>query len=115
MTVFQDDAQPPVQVVSLEPTIRLSLKAGESAHPSLQADGGKVVWNGYLNVLRSGNYHFQANLRGKFRMTLDGKEVLAGDAAGDQPELKEGTELRLDSGVHSAGRRVHAAGRGGSR
>ena len=101
VTVFQDDAQPPVQVVSLEPTIALALKAGESAHPSLQADGGKVVWTGYLNVLRGGNYRFQANLRGTFRLTLDGKEVLAGAAAGDQPELKEGTELRLDSGIHA--------------
>ncbi len=101
VTVYQDDAQPPVQVVRLEPTIALALKAGESAHPSLQPDGGKVAWIGYLNVLRGGNYRFQANLRGTFRLTLDGKEVLAGAVAGDQPQLKEGPELRLDSGVHA--------------
>ena len=76
MTVFQDDGRPPAEIVRLEPTIALALNAGEAAHPALAADGGKVVWTGYLNVLRGGNYRFQANLRGTFRLTLDGKEVL---------------------------------------
>ena len=111
VTVFQDDAQPPVRVVRLEPTVALALKAGESAHPALQPDGGKVAWAGYLNVLRGGNYRFQANLRGTFRLTLDGKEVLAGAVAADQAELKEGPELRLDSGVHAlAAEFTHPAG-----
>ncbi len=101
VTVFQDEAKPPTSVVRLEPTIALALEAGESAHPALQPDGGKVVWSGYLNVLRGGSYRFQANLRGTFRLTVDGKEVLAGSVAGDKPELQEGPELRLDSGVHA--------------
>ena len=101
VTVFQDEAKPPAHVVRLEPTVALALKAGESPHPSLQPDGGKAVWSGYLSVLRGGNYRFEANLLGTFRMTVDGKEVLAGRVAGDHAERKEGPELRLDSGVHA--------------
>ena len=100
VTVFQDQAKPtPAEAVRLEPTVALALGAGEAAHPRLQADGGTVVWKGYLNVLRGGNYQFQTNLHGKFRLTVGGKEVLAGDVSGEKPALKEGTELRLDSGV----------------
>ncbi len=100
VTVFQDQAKPtPAEVVRLEPTVALALGAGEAAHPSLQADGGTVVWKGYLNVLRGGNYQFQAKLRGKFRLTVGGKEVLAGDVQDEKPPRKEGAELRLDSGV----------------
>ena len=72
---------------------------GEAAHPRLLADGGTVVWKGYVNILRSGNYRFQANLRGKFRLTVGGKEVLAGDVQDELPALKDGAEVRLESGV----------------
>ena len=100
ITTFQDQARPaPSEVVRLEPTIALALKDGEAAHPRLLGDGGTVVWKGYLNVLRSGNYRFQANLRGKFRLTVGGKEVLAGDVQDELPALKEGAEVRLESGV----------------
>ena len=99
VTVFTDYAKPPARVVRLEPTIALSLQTGESAHPSLQ-DGGAVTWTGYLNVLRGGQYRFQADLRGTFRLTLDGNEMLSGAVMGDNPELKEGAELRIDAGVH---------------
>ena len=100
VTVFQDQAKPtPAEAVRLEPTVALASGVAEAAHPRLQADGGTVVWKGYLNVLRSGNYQFQTNLRGKFRLTVGGKEVLAGDVQDDRPALKDGGELRLDSGV----------------
>ena len=99
VTVFTDKAVPPVEVVRLEPTIAVSLQANEASHPRLRPDGGTVVWKGYLNVIRSGNYHFQANLRGKFRLTLGGKEVLSGDVPDEKPQEKEGADLRLDAGV----------------
>ncbi len=99
VAVFTDRATPPVEIVRLEPTIAVSFQANEAAHPRLRADGGTVVWKGYLNVIRSGNYHFQANLRGKFRMTVGGKEVLSGDVTDQKPERKEGADLRLDAGV----------------
>jgi cytochrome c553/cytochrome c551/c552 len=99
VTVFTDKAAPPVEVVRLEPTIAVSLQANEAAHPRLRPDRGTVVWKGYLNVIRSGNYHFQANLRGKFRMTLGGKEVLSGDVPDEKSQVKEGADLRLDAGV----------------
>ena len=99
VTVFTDKAAPPVEIVRLEPTIAVALQADEAAHPRLRPDGGTVVWKGYINVIRSGNYHFQANLRGKFRMTVGGKEVLTGDVPDEKPQLKEGADLRLDAGV----------------
>ncbi|HVS36716.1 MAG TPA: c-type cytochrome [Gemmataceae bacterium] len=99
VTVFQDELTPPTEVVRLEPTIALALQAGESAHPAL-TPGGTAAWTGYINVLRGGTYRFSLNLRGKFRLTLDGKEAAAGAVEADKPQLIEGPELRLDSGVH---------------
>jgi cytochrome c553/cytochrome c551/c552/mono/diheme cytochrome c family protein len=99
VTVYTDKASPPVEITRLEPTVALALHADEAPHPRLRSDGGTVVWKGYINVIRSGNYHFQANLRGKFRMTVGGKEVLAGDVQDAKPQLKEGADLRLDAGV----------------
>jgi cytochrome c551/c552/cytochrome c553 len=99
VAVFADKAAPPVEVVRLEPTIAVALHADEAAHPRLRSDGGTVVWKGYLNVVRSGSYHFQANLRGKFRMTVADKEVLTADVQGEKSRLKDGADLRLDAGV----------------
>ena len=99
VTVFTDKAKPPVEVVRLEPAIAVALRADEAAHPRLRSDGGTVVWKGWLNVIRSGEYHFQANLRGKFRMSIGGKEVLSGDVQDEKAQLKEGVNLRLDAGV----------------
>src|SRR5262245_47644021 len=73
------------EIVRLEPTIALALKAGEAAHPRLSAQGGTVRWEGYVNVLRPGPYRFSARLRGKFRLTVASKEVLAAEEAGDAP------------------------------
>ena len=88
VTVFTDKATPPVEITRLEPTIAVALHANEAAHPRLRPDGGTVVWKGYINVIRSGDYHFQANLRGKFRMTIGGKEVLSGDVPDGQAAVK---------------------------
>jgi mono/diheme cytochrome c family protein len=87
------------EVVQLEPTIALALKAGEAAHPRLAADGS-VRWQGYLNVLRAGDYRFSAMLRGKLHLKIGDKEVLAAEVKDDAPARRDGPETRLEAGVH---------------
>src|SRR3954464_12836511 len=54
VATHQDEAK--AELVRLEPTVALNLKAGESAHPRLSAGGGSVTWQGYLNVTRADTY-----------------------------------------------------------
>ncbi len=97
---YRDEAQPtPARVVRLEPQIALSLKTGEAPHPRLRADGN-VVWQGYLHILRRGAYRFQVRLRGRFRLQIAGKNVLAGEVKDEQPVLKESADVQLEAGVH---------------
>ncbi|HMC66592.1 MAG TPA: hypothetical protein VKI65_16785 [Gemmataceae bacterium] len=91
---------PAVEIVQLEPRIALALKAGEAAHPRLAADGGTIRWDGYLNVLRAGNYRFAVTLRGKFRLVIGGKEVLSAESHADLSASKQGRDIRFDAGVH---------------
>jgi mono/diheme cytochrome c family protein len=90
-----------VEVVLLEPTIALALKKGEAPHPRLNPDGGTIRWQGYINILRADRYRFSAVLRGKLRVTVVGKEMLAAEVAAETPALKQGPEVRLESGVHA--------------
>jgi mono/diheme cytochrome c family protein len=90
-----------VELTRLEPTIALALKKGEAPHPRLRADGGTVHWQGYVNILRAGPYRFSAVLRGKLRVTVGGKEMLAAEVKADAPALKQGPEVRLEAGVHA--------------
>src|SRR6267378_4778432 len=76
VATYRDTAKPaPVEIVQLEPTTALALKAGEAPHPRLAADGGSVRWEGYVKILRPGPYRFRAMLRGKLRVTVGGKAV----------------------------------------
>ncbi len=100
VAVYRDAGRKPVEITLLEPTIAVALKPGEAAHPRLRADGGTIHWRGYVNVLRAGSYRFSARLRGKLRLTLAGKEMLAAEVAGDRPAVKDGPEVRLESGLH---------------
>jgi mono/diheme cytochrome c family protein len=98
VTTYRDTAAPaPREVVRLEPTVALALKADEAPHPRLGAEGGTVRWEGYLNVARAGNYHFRALVRGQFRLTVGGREVVAAEEKG-AAALKEGPEVRLEPG-----------------
>ncbi len=54
VATYRDGAKPPVEIVRLEPTVALTWKTGETAHPRLAAGAGGVEWTGYLNVLRAG-------------------------------------------------------------
>lgn len=98
---YRDTAAPkPAEVFRLEPTIALNLKAGESPHPRLGAEGGAYEWKGYLNVLRPGAYRFSARVRGQFRLEVGGKEVLAAAVTDAAPVLRAGPEVKLEAGVH---------------
>ncbi|MBL8794001.1 MAG: c-type cytochrome, partial [Planctomycetia bacterium] len=99
---YRDGAKPqPVEVVKLDPTIAVFWKAGEAAHPRLAAEGGGVSWQGYLNVLRAGNYRFSARVRGQFELKIADKVVLKVDSKADAPELTIGPEVRLEAGPQS--------------
>ncbi len=98
---YRDNAQPkPMEVSQLDPCPALNLKTGESPHPRLNSAGGTYRWEGYLKVLRAGAYQFSANLRGKVRLTVAGKEVLAGEINAETGGLKEAPATKLEAGVH---------------
>ena len=97
VATYRDAAKTEVQ--RLEPTIALALKAGESAHPRLDGKSEAVTWQGYLNVVRGGNYRFRVRLLGEFKLTIAGKEVLKLKAADEKPALTDGVEVRLEPGV----------------
>jgi mono/diheme cytochrome c family protein len=99
VATYRDAARPtPAEVVRLEPVIALALKAGEAPHPRLGADGGTARWEGHLNVVRAGSYRFRVRLRGRFRLTLAGRDVLTAEAKEATAVLKEGLEVRLEAG-----------------
>jgi len=89
-----------ITLFRLEPTIALAWQAGESGHPRLRADGGKVTWQGHLNIVQAGPYRFSVRLRGDFRLTVAGKEVLNAAVAEASPALKQSAEVVLEAGVH---------------
>jgi cytochrome c551/c552 len=101
VAVYRDTAEPAREVWQLEPTIALALKAGESPHPRLSADGGSARWQGYINLVRAGEYRFTARLRGRFRLRVAGKEVLAGESRAAEAALVEGPPIRLAAGVQT--------------
>ena len=68
-------------VSRLDPGVALALDPGEAAHPRL-ADDRTFTWAGYLNVVLPGKYKFDAVLLGKLAVTVGGKTVLSGEAAG---------------------------------
>src|SRR5262245_53977970 len=86
ITVCKDDA---AEVVRLEPTIALALKASEAPHPRLSPTGGTVTWQGYLSVFRADPYRFRVHLRGAFRLKIDGQEVLKATVTSAEAALKE--------------------------
>lgn len=98
VAVYKDLATPPVEIVRVEPTVGFTWKAGEAAHPRLAAEGGSVTWEGFLNVLRPGEYRFSATVLGKVQVNVAGKDVLVAQSKGDKPTPVEGTPLRLEGG-----------------
>src|SRR2546423_9062791 len=58
VATYRGGGNNPVELAQLEPALALTLKAGESPHPRLAADGGSIHYSGYLNILRGGSYPF---------------------------------------------------------
>src|SRR5437879_4639169 len=56
VATYRSGGKNPVELAQLEPTLALTLKAGESPHPRLAADGGSIHYSGYLNIVRPGSY-----------------------------------------------------------
>lgn len=95
VAVYRDPAS--VEIVRLDPTVGFVWKTNESGHPRLSADGGSVAWDGFLNVLRPGEYRFSATVRGKLQVSIAGKEVLAAESK-DKAATTQGQPVRLESG-----------------
>jgi mono/diheme cytochrome c family protein len=96
--VYRDGAG--IEIHQLDAALALTLKKGEAPHPRLAADGGSIRWEGYLNVFRPSEYKFSALVRGKFKLTVDGKEVLSAEVNGDAAELKQGQTVKLAAGAY---------------
>ncbi len=97
----KDAAPGTFAVTRLDPTVALTLGAGESPHPR-SAGGQTFTWSGYINVTLPGKYKFDAVLLGTLKVTIDGKEVFSGEAAGKDPadaKLIAGPELDLAGGI----------------
>jgi mono/diheme cytochrome c family protein len=102
VTTYRDTAKPTAnEIIQLEPTIALAMKAGEASHPRLAADGGTVRWQGYIKILRPAAYRFDAVLRGELRLSVAGKIVLQGAVKAETPALLKGPETELPAGVHA--------------
>jgi prolyl oligopeptidase len=85
------------EIVRVESTPALALRAGEAPHPRLGSEGS-ARWEGLLKVAKTGTYRFRVVLRGQFRLRVGGQEVLAAEVKDDTAALKEGPELRLEAG-----------------
>lgn len=94
-------AAPGFAFTRLDPAVALTLAPGEAPHPR-SAGGETFTWTGYINVVLPGKYKFDAVLLGKLRVSIGGKVVFAGEAAGNDPataKLVAGTELDLAGGI----------------
>jgi mono/diheme cytochrome c family protein len=87
------------RVTQLDPIPALALKQDEAPHPRLRADGGKAEWQGYINILRAGEYRFGATLRGGVRLRIGDRLVLDAKAGEATAARKEGAAVRLQAGV----------------
>jgi cbb3-type cytochrome oxidase cytochrome c subunit len=99
IAIHRDGSQPPHEVVQREATIALALKPGEAPHPRLTAGAGVSRWQGFVTILRAGDYRFSARLRGRLRLVVAGKVVLEAEAKDKAAALVEGPTQRLEAGV----------------
>jgi mono/diheme cytochrome c family protein len=96
VATFGGQTNPELLVTRLEPTVAITLKAGEAAHPRL-VDTGSIRWNGYINVVRPGKYTFSATCRnGVLMVDVKGKQVV-GISEG---KVLQGGTVTLEGGVH---------------
>jgi mono/diheme cytochrome c family protein len=93
IATYRDAGAKPLEVTSIEPIIALALKPGEAPHPRLTPDNFTIRWNGQLKIVRPAEYTFAVGVQGKFRLTLDGKEVVT--------EARPQLSVRLEPGNHA--------------
>jgi mono/diheme cytochrome c family protein len=95
---FDNAALKQTPITQLERGIGLALRKGETPYPRLAADGGVYRWEGFLKITRAGEYQFSADVQGKLRMTVAGKDVVVADTK--TAAVSERRKIRLDVGVH---------------
>jgi len=86
--------------VSIVPTVGVYLGEDESPHPALAPDPLILRWQGRLRVVRGDEYRFGAWLRGKLRIVVSGREVLAGEVKEGRAQWIEGPPLATVPGDH---------------
>src|SRR5262249_16250636 len=89
------------QVWRLEPTVALTLGAGEQPHPRL-GKGTVSRWIGYINVTRAGKYTFSANVQnGTFVLHVGNQNtVVDANVGAQETKFVAGREITLDGGVY---------------
>jgi cytochrome c len=98
VAVYRDNAGN--EVTQLDTAIAVALKGDEAAHPRLAVQGSTTTWEGYINVFRPSDYTFSVLLRGKFKLTIDGKDVVSAEVK-DATALKEGVTVKLPAGAYT--------------
>lgn len=90
---------PPRTHTRLEPTVALTLNAGQSPHPQLA--GVKTIrWAGYMTIVTPGEYRFTSILRnGSLTVRLGETAVFQGAGKVDAPAVVTGEPNKLEPGV----------------
>src|SRR5687767_14986129 len=94
VVTHRDEAR--TELVRLEPTVALNLKAGDAPHPRLSAGSGSALWEGFINLTRADTYRFRVHLRGAFKLKIGAKDVLNVESKGEKPVVLAGPEVRLE-------------------
>ena len=81
----------------LAPSVGITLKPGESAHPQLKPES-KYTWNGYIQIVSAGTYQFDAVLLGKLTATIGDQKVMTIESKGKAASVA-GAEIELKPGI----------------
>jgi cytochrome c551/c552 len=98
LATYQERTARAMKMTRLEHTIALNLGEDESPHPAVEAGRGTYTWEGYIKVLRNGEYTLAARLRGNVRISIGGK-VFETSALGERAELKSSPSVTLKAGI----------------
>ncbi len=82
----------------LESAIAINVPGKESPHPAIASSGYRIQWVGTINVLRNGSYRFEANLIGKFSLSIGDKNIFEAIVSDGKSPI--GANLELKSGIY---------------
>lgn len=88
-------------VLSL-PNVWLYVPAGKSPTPFLPGENFTAVWDGFLSVDLRGDYSFQANLNGHFKLEINGALVLEATGTNSLTELSKSIRLAKGTNIFRA-------------